>query len=57
MLSYKSPVYTVVLGSRVNDGGGVDIFHSKRGNDEFHFNVQRVLSLGDTMNGSREVLH
>ena len=31
MLSYKGPVYTVDLGSRVNDCGGVDVFHGERG--------------------------
>ena len=56
MFSYKGPVYAVDLGSRVNDCGGVDVFHSKGGNDEFHFNVQRVLLSGGTMNGNGEFL-
>ena len=56
MLSYKGPVHTVDLGPRVNDCGGVNVFYSERGDDEFHFNIQRVLSSGGTMNGSREFL-
>ena len=56
MFSYKGPVYTVDLGPRVNDRSGVDVFHSKRRNDEFHFNVQGVLSSGGTMNGNGEFL-
>ena len=56
MLSYKGPVYTVDLGSRVNDCGGVDIFHGERGDDEFHFYVQRVLLSRSTMNSSGESL-
>ena len=56
MFSYKGPIYAVDLGPRVNDCGAVDVFHSKRGNDEFHFYVQRVLSSGGTMNGDREFL-
>ena len=28
MFSYKGPVYAIDLGSRVNDYGGVDVFHS-----------------------------
>ena len=57
MFSYKGPVYTVDLGPRVNDCSGVNVFHSKRGNDEFHFNVQGVLSSRGTMNGNGEFLH
>ena len=56
MFLYESPVNTIDLGSRVNDCGGVDVFHSEREDDEFHFNVQGVLSSGSTMNGSREFL-
>ena len=57
MFSYKGPVDAVDLGSRVNDCGGVNIFHSEGGDDEFHFNIQRVLSSGSTMNNGREFLH
>ena len=57
VFSYEGPVNAVDLGSRVNDCGGVDVFHSEGGDDEFHFNVQRVLSLGSTMNYGREFLH
>ena len=56
MFLYKGPIYAVDLGPRVNDCGGVDVFHGKRGNNEFHFYVQRVLSSGDTMNGDGEFL-
>ena len=56
VFSYKGPVYTVDLGSRVNDCGGVDIVHSQRGNNEFHFNVQGILLLRGTMNGNGEFL-
>ena len=56
MFSYEGPVNTVDLGSRVDDCSGVDIFHSERGDDEFHFNVQRVLSSRGTMNNGREFL-
>ena len=56
MLSYKGPIDAVDLGSRVNDCGGVDVFHSEGGNDEFHFYVQRILSSGGVMNSSREFL-
>ena len=56
MFSYKGPIDAVDLGSGVNDCGGVDVFHSEGGDDEFHFNVQRVLSSGGTMNNSREFL-
>ena len=56
MFSYEGPVNTVDLGPRVDDCGGVDIFHSERRDDEFHFNVQRVLSSGGTMNYGREFL-
>ena len=56
MFLYKCPVDAVDLGSRVNDCGGVDVFHSEGGNDEFHFNVQGVLSLRGTMNNGREFL-
>ena len=56
VFSYEGPVDAVDLGSRVNDCGGVDIFHSEGGNDKFHFNVQRVLSSGSTMNCGREFL-
>ena len=57
MFSYEGPVNTVNLSSRVDDCGGVDVFHSERGDDEFHFNVQRVLSSRGTMNNGREFLH
>ena len=53
---YKGPIDAVDLGSRVNDCSGVDVFHSEGGDDEFHFNVQRVPSLGSTMNNGREFL-
>ena len=53
---YEGPVNAVDLSSRVDDCGGVDIFHSEGGDDEFHFNVQRVLSSRGTMNNGREVL-
>ena len=53
---YEGPVDAVDLGSRVNDCGGVDVFHSEGGDDEFHFNVQRVLSSRGTMNNGREFL-
>ena len=56
MLSYESPVDAVDLGSRVNDCGGVDVFHSEGGNNEFHFNVQGILSLRGAMNNGREFL-
>ena len=56
VFSYKGPVYTVDLGPRVNDHGGVDVFHSKRRDDEFHFYVQGVLSSRGTMNGNGEFL-
>ena len=56
VFSYKSPVNAVDLGSRVNDCGGVNIFHSEGGDDEFHFNVQRVLLSRGTMNNGREFL-
>ena len=56
VFSYEGPVDAVDLGSRVNDCGGVDVFHSEGGDDEFHFNVQGVLSSGSTMDGSREFL-
>ena len=56
MFSYEGPVNTIDLGSRVNDCSGVDVFHSERGDNEFHFNVQRVLSSGSTMNDGREFL-
>ena len=56
MFLYKCPIDTVDLGSRVNDCSGVDIFHSERGDNEFHFNVQRVLSSRSTKNGSGEFL-
>ena len=46
MFSYEGPVNTIDLGSRVNDCGGVNVFHSEGGDDKFHFNVQRILSLG-----------
>ena len=35
MFSYKDPVYAVDLGSRIDDGSGVDIFHSEGGDNEF----------------------
>ena len=57
VFSYKGPVYTVDLGSRVNDRGDVDIVHSQRGNNEFHFNVQGILLSRGTMNGNGEFLH
>ena len=57
MFSYKGPVNAVDLGPRVNDCGGVDVFHSEGGDNEFHFNVQKVLSSGSTMNYGREFLH
>ena len=56
MFSYKGPVDAVDLGSGVYDGGGVDVFQSEGGDDEFHFNVQRVLSSRGTMNNGREFL-
>ena len=56
MFSYKGPVDAVDLGSRVNDCGGVNIFHSEGGNNEFHSNIQRVLLSGSTMNCGREFL-
>ena len=56
MFSYEGPVDAINLGSRVNDCGGVDVFHSERRDNEFHFNVQGVLSSGSTMNNGREFL-
>ena len=56
VFSYEGPVYAVDLGPRVNDRGGVDVFHSKRRDNEFHFNVQRVLLSGGTMDGNGEFL-
>ena len=56
MFSYKGPVDAVDLGSGVNDGGGIDVFHSEEGDNEFHFNVQRVLSSRGTMNNGGEFL-
>ena len=56
VFSYEGPVNAVDLGSRVNDCSGVDVFHSEGGDDEFHFNVQRVLLSGSTMNYGREFL-
>ena len=56
MFSYKGPVDAVDLGPRVNDCGGVNIFHSEGGDDEFHFNVQGVLSSRSTVNCGREFL-
>ena len=56
MLSYEGPIDAVDLGSRVNDCGGVDVFHSEGGNDEFHFNIQRILSSRGAMNNGREFL-
>ena len=57
VVSYEGPVNTIDLGSRVNDCCGVDVFHSERGDNEFHFNIQGVHSLGGAMNSSREFLH
>ena len=57
VFSYEGPVDTIDLGSRVDDCCGVDVFHSERGDDEFHFNIQGVLSSGGAMNSSREFLH
>ena len=54
--SYKSPVYAVDLGSRVYDCSGVNIFHSKWEDDEFHFNVQGILSLRSAMNCNGDFL-
>ena len=56
VFSYEGPVNTIDLGSGVDDCCGVDVFHSERGDDEFHFNVQRVLSSRGTMNNGREFL-
>ena len=35
VFSYKGPVYAVDLGSQINNGSGVNIFHSEGGDDEF----------------------
>ena len=56
MFSYEGPVNAVDLGSGVDDCGGVNVFHSEGGNNEFHFNVQRILSSGSAMNDGREFL-
>ena len=56
VFSYEGPVNAVDLGSRVDDCGGVDVFHSEGGDDEFYFNIQRVLSSRGTMNYGREFL-
>ena len=57
VFSYEGPVDTIDLGSRVDDCCGVDVFHSERGDTEFHFNIQGVLLSGGAMNSSREFLH
>ena len=35
VFSYKGPVYAVDLGSQIDDGSGVDVFHSEGGDNEF----------------------
>ena len=35
VFSYKGPVYVVDLGSQIDDGSGVDVFHSEGGDNEF----------------------
>ena len=57
VLLYEGPVYTIDLGSRVDDYSGVTVFHSEGGNDEFHFNVQGILLSRGTTNGNGEFLH
>ena len=57
MFSYKDPVYAVDLGSRIDDGSGVDIFHSEGGDNEFQWYVQGVLLSVDTMDYYGEFLH
>ena len=56
VLLYEGPVYAVYLGSRVDNCGGVDVFHSESGYNEFHFNVQGILSLEGTMDCGGEFL-
>ena len=57
MFLYKDPVYAVDLGSRIDDGSGVDIFHSEGGDNEFQWYVQGVLLSVDTMDYYGEFLH
>ena len=35
VFSYKGPVNAVDLGSQIDDGSGVDVFHSEGGDNEF----------------------